>query len=419
MNSRRAEVLVLGAGLQGTGVALELARRGIPCTLVDQDELPLNRASLRNEGKIHLGLIYANDRSLATAQLQLDGALCFRSIVTGWVGSDAEWLSRSTPFYYLIAEDSVVAPDDLAHHYRVLGTRCRQLLDQDARLDYLGAKPQLLARALSPEEISERFNPGRFSAGFATPELAIDPEIMAKRLRRAVAEARNLTFAPSHVVHTITEELGGFRVEGDGPAGSWSIRARQVVNATWERRFVLDRQLGMQPPPHLLHRLKYRVIARLPKELHGAPSVTMVLGPYGDVVIRTDGTAYLSWYPAGLRGWSPDVEPPAAWNAACRGEVSPAERVEISSRILAAIHAWYPGIARCEPLSVDAGVIVALGESDVNDPSSGLHDRSRIGVMSRGGYHSVNTGKLTTAPLFAIEAANRVEAIRSGGRAPA
>src|SRR5262249_31158387 len=69
MIRRRAGVLILGAGLLGSGVALELARQGHEVTLLDQDARAMNRASLRNEGKIHLGLIYANDASLATALL--------------------------------------------------------------------------------------------------------------------------------------------------------------------------------------------------------------------------------------------------------------------------------------------------------------------------------------------------------------
>ena len=39
---------------------------------------------------------------------------------------------------------------------------------------------------------------------------------------------------------------------------------------------------------------------------------------------------------------------------------------------------------------------------------SELHDRTRIGVWSDEGYHSFDPGKLTTAPLFAMEAAERV-----------
>jgi glycine/D-amino acid oxidase-like deaminating enzyme len=404
-----AEVLILGAGLQGAGVALELAGRGASVTLVDQDPRPLNRASLRNEGKIHLGLIYANDRSRATAFLQLEGALRFRSILSRWLGGD-EWLVPSAPFYYLVARDSVVAPDELAEHYAAVEQRCRERLDQDAGLDYLGVRPQSLVRALEDSEIAAYFEPARFIAGFETEERAVDTEVMAAALRRALAEAPAITFLPSRLVKTISEDGDRFRVEGDSPGGPWSIRAEQVVNATWERRLALDRQLGIPPPEHLLHRLKFRLIGRLPQELRAAPSVSMVLGRYGDVVIRPDGTAYLSWYPAGLSGWSHDVEPPRDWDPVCRGEVGVTQAQTIASEFKAAIAEWWPRMAELEPVQVDAGAIVALGRSDVDDVRSRLHDRSRIGVTSLGRYHSVDPGKLTTAPLFAIEAADRVEA---------
>jgi glycerol-3-phosphate dehydrogenase len=110
MNDLETGALVLGAGLQGAGAALELARRGIAVALVEQDELTVNRASLRNEGKIHLGFIYANDISRDTAFLQLEGALRFRAIVARWLGPEAEWLVTSTPFHYLVARDSVISP---------------------------------------------------------------------------------------------------------------------------------------------------------------------------------------------------------------------------------------------------------------------------------------------------------------------
>ena len=55
---------------------------------------------------------------------------------------------------------------------------------------------------------------------------------------------------------------------------------------------------------------------------------------------------------------------------------------------------------------VTGGAIVAYGCTDLDDPASNLHDRTRIGVMSDNGYHSVDPGKLTTAPLFAMRTAN-------------
>jgi 2-polyprenyl-6-methoxyphenol hydroxylase-like FAD-dependent oxidoreductase len=414
MKDHETGVLVVGAGLQGAGVALELARRGVPVTIVEQDEVAFNRASLRNEGKVHLGLIYANDASRGTAFRQLEGALRFRAIVGRWLGEDSEWLVTSTPFHYLVARDSLLPPDALAAHYRAVEARCSERLAADPSLDYLGTRPDGLFRPLGREELSAHFDASRFQAGFSTSELAIDTVRLAGALRRALAASPRIDLRCAHTVRSIARADGGFRVEGEGDSGPWRIGARQVVNASWERRLALDRQLGLAPPPDLLHRLKFRVTVRLPDALRGAPSVSMVLGRYGDVVVRFDGTAYLSWYPAGMRGWSQDVEPPRAWDAACRGEVDPALAGDVARETLDGIDAWYPGMARTEPVLVDAGAIVAIGRTDVDDASSGLHDRTRIGVVSDGGYHSVDPGKLTTAPLFAVAAADRIEAFEAG-----
>jgi hypothetical protein len=208
----------------------------------------------------------------------------------------------------------------------------------------------------------------------------------------------------------VERQGNGLLVEGDGADGTWRLRADHVVNALWENRMLIDRAFGLEPAPGWVHRLKYRVIAQLPPRLHRAPSVTMVLGPYGDIVIRPDGTAYLSWYPKGLRGWTHEIAPPESWATACRGDLAPAETAVLAHEILQGLDAWYPGIAEARPLLVDAGAIVAYGNSDVDDAKSDLHDRSRIGVTSNGNYHSLEPGKLTTAPLFAMMAAERVAA---------
>jgi glycine/D-amino acid oxidase-like deaminating enzyme len=408
------DVLILGAGLQGAGIALELARRGIHSTLVEQDPRALNRASLRNEGKIHLGFIYANDPTRATAFLQLEGAVGFRRIVAGWLGADDGWLARSTPFHYLVAADSIVPAETLAAHYQAVEQRYHELRARDPDLDYLGVRPDALFRPLADAEIGRHFARKRLTSGFATAEYALDTDVLAGAVRDALARCRHVTFLPGHVARRVAACGDSFEAEGERRNGTWRLRARQLVNATWERRAALDRQLGLEPPRQLLHRLKYRVIVRVPERLRGAPSVSMVLGRYGDVVVRTDGTAFLSWYPAGLRGWTNDAEPPSDWDAPCRGEVDPAAGRAIAADILAGIDAWYPGFANSEVLLVDAGAIVAIGATDVDDATSRLHDRTHIGVTSRDGYHSVDPGKLTTAPRFAVEAADRIAALHAG-----
>ncbi len=210
MIPHRTDVLILGAGLLGGGVALELARRGMAVTLLDQDPRPLNRASLRNEGKIHLGFIYAKDRSFATASLQLEGALRFRSILARWIDLGTDWLAPSTPFYYLVARDSLLGPDELAEHYAAVERRCRELLEQDAQLDYLGTRPGSLVRRLEDPEIAAHFDPARFAGGFATAELAVDTDVLARAMRRALAASADVSFMASHAATPFRRSGTGF-----------------------------------------------------------------------------------------------------------------------------------------------------------------------------------------------------------------
>jgi glycine/D-amino acid oxidase-like deaminating enzyme len=404
----RAPVAVLGAGLAGVATALELARRGTRVALIEQDERAVNRASLRNEGKIHLGLIYAQDRTLATARLQLEGALSFRSLLHTWIGPRADDLPLSTPFVYLVADTSLLTPDQLEEHYAAVEAVYHERLKHSPHTDYLGARPTHLYERCAPDAMPRHFNTRGLMGAFRTRELAIDTDELALALRDAVDDSDLIDFLPGHKVCSVERVNGTLRIEGEGSEGAWRMDADQVVNALWGNRIAIDRMVGLDCPPGWVHRLKYRVITELPRALYHGPSATMVLGRYGDVVIRDNGTAYLSWYPTGLLGWTHEIAPPESWNAPCRGEVAEEDRRSLTQGILDAIDVWYPGMAQSHPVVVDAGIIVAYGKTDVDDASSALHDRTQIGVNSRDGYHSLDPGKLTTAPLFAKRLAERV-----------
>ena len=352
----------------------------------------------------------SDGRSPAARPNQLRGALRFGGLLRRWLGPAAAALPLSTPFHYVVARDSLLDADALEAHYEAVQRLYDEARAADPALDYLGAAPARLARRVDLAALGARLQVDRFVAAFATAERAIDTGALAARVCDALHAHPRITVLTGHRVGSVEPAASGYRIAGDGAAGAWHLDARQVVNCLWEERLRIDRGAGLEPEPGWLHRLKYRVIARLPNALRGGPSITMVLGPYGDVVVRADGTAYFSWYPLGLRGWSHDVAPPEAWDAACRGALAPAQAASIARELLGAIDAWYPGAAASEPLLVDAGVIVGYGRTDVDDPASGLHDRTRVGVRSMGGYHSLDPGKLTTAPLFGEIAAARVEA---------
>jgi glycine/D-amino acid oxidase-like deaminating enzyme len=415
MHRSGAEVCVMGAGLTGSIIALELARAGVGVVLLDQDERPLNRASLRNEGKIHLGFVFAGDPSFATASLMLDGALSFRSILRRLLADRVDAIGLSAPFTYLVAEDSMLAPAELSVRYSTIEHLYADKLRAQPNLDYLGRRPAALFRSARLAELSPQIRADRLIGAFRTEELAVDTVELARAARDALAASARIRFLPSHRITGVERTAEGFRVTGTGPGGTWEVASEQVVNALWENRFKIDRTLGVAHAPGWVHRLKYRVVARLSEQMRDGPSVTMVQGPYGDVVIRPDGTAYFSWYPRRMRGWTHALAPPDSWDAPCSGKVDAQTKVSIGESILAAIDRWYPGALQSEMLLGDAGAIVAYGLSDVDDPKSALHDRTRVGVTSTDGYHSVDPGKLTTAPWFGVLTARQVLGLSVSG----
>ena len=137
-------------------------------------------------------------------------------------------------------------------------------------------------------------------------------------------------------------------------------------------------------------------------------SITIVLGPFGEVVSNADGSLYLTWYPDCLRARTSDVSPPH-W------PIHPPEplRSEIIRGTFDSLARIVPALRRIkieqvQEAVVRGGPIVAWGQTDIDDVESELHRRFHIGVNSTGRYHSVDPGKLTLAPLFADECAARI-----------
>ena len=181
------DILVLGGGAAGLCTALALAATGQSVTLLERDPVLFNRASQRNEGKIHLGLIYAAERGRATADLQLRGALCFDRLLSEWTKGASQAMQVSSAFDYLVHSDSILSPEQLEAHYDHIETRYREALAQDKDLSYLGARPDRLWERQPHAELGRWFNPEQFLAGFHTEERAIDPIQMGAALAGAVA----------------------------------------------------------------------------------------------------------------------------------------------------------------------------------------------------------------------------------------
>lgn len=398
---------VLGGGLQGCCVALALADRGAQVTLFDRNHALITRAGAANEGKIHLGYMYAGDPSLQTARTMMTGALAFQPFLTRHLGSHSPALRTSVPATYVVHRDAQASPEAIGQYLMKVHELIAERTAQGAS-SYFGLDLQPPPRRLSSGEREACFNGELAVAAYETPEVAINPTVVAEAMREHIAAHPRIEVRLGSVISGAAEDETGVWVTGHNQDGAVRERFDHVVNALWDGRLSLDAAMGRSIRRAWIHRLKYGVSFRLPEGIPAPPSATFVLGPFGEVVSYADGTIYLTWYPTCLRDISYDIQPPD-W-ANFPGEPL---RSEVINGTFEAMRMIVPALRNIEPatapeITVKGGAIVAWGATDIYDRESELHRRYEIGITTNGRVHSIDPGKLTMAPFFAEQCADRI-----------
>src|SRR5687768_6580307 len=97
---------------------MELAAHGIRVDLYDKNHLCISQASANNEGKIHLGYVYAKDPTLSTARMMVKGAITFAPLLRRWLGQEIDSIPVSSPFHYVIHRDSQLTVSQVEKHLR-------------------------------------------------------------------------------------------------------------------------------------------------------------------------------------------------------------------------------------------------------------------------------------------------------------
>jgi len=404
---RGMRIAILGAGGTGVCTALELAGRGYSVDLYDENSQPITRASQNNEGKIHLGLVYARDGSLNSAKTMIQGAINFTACLERWIDVHAGRTMVSEPFYYGVHKGSMTDTDALARHY----DRCRILLEDACAasgLKYLGEDDSLLAERLPTEEMEQLVSSDYFLSLFRTSERAVDPRRLCDLLRAAVCEKPHIRFIGNARVLSIarTKASGlrvGFQLDGTECFETYD----HVVNSLWHGRLEIDATLGLTPKRGWIHRYKTGGWLNTPIAPEAVPSLTIVLGPYGDLVNYGRDGVYLSWYPTSLVGTSRAVKPPD-WDLS----VTPEQGRRMLRQSYDELQKRCPRLRSIEPegsiLDPCGGMIFAWGTTDIDNRDSGLHRRDEIGIQTDGNYHSVNTGKFTMIPYLGLKTAERI-----------
>ena len=400
------DVAVLGGGLQGCCVAMALADAGARVVLYDRNAELMTRAAVANEGKMHLGYMYAGDPTLSTARTMIRGALAFAPWLGARLGLGVDRLPVSQPAVYVIHRDSQHPMEEVAGHLHAVH-RLAQEAAAGRKDAYFGRDLSAPLRAWSRSERDDWYDPSTALAAFDTPELAVQPEALAGLVRARVRATPGVELRLGETVAGVSEEGEQLAVESLGTGGRARERFDHVVNALWDGRLGIDATMGMVPARPWIHRLRYGIILRPAASSRRPPTTTIIHGAFGEVVNHGQGALNLLWYPACLAGTSHELVPPD-W------PMEPPEPLcaQIAQASYDGLCGVVPALKQIDPgtaeVTVKGGVIVAWGATDIDDRNSELHRRSDIGISTRGRYHSIDPGKLTMIPCFASECAARI-----------
>lgn len=400
--SAARNVAILGAGIMGVSTALMLARRGCTVALFDAERQPFFCASRWNEGKIHLGFMYANDRSLNTARRLLPGALSFHDDVEELIGFSLRDAMTHDHDIYLIHKSSVISADLALDYYRSVMELVRAHPDQGRYLtDLKRARIEPLGRS----ELSRHADTGSIKAGFRIPECSVSTVRVADLFLAALAsEPRIIQHLSTRVIAVRPQSPSNW----DGP---WSIETDQgshgpfdaVVNALWQGRLAVDQTLGLPPPAAWSHRYRLALFVRT-REAIDLPCMTVTLGPYGDIKSYGGRSFYLSWYPAGLVAEGNAIQPPDL------ASLDEAKIRDVIASVWAELGRLLPEVRliadRVETTHLEGGWVFAVGTGSLSDPRATLHQRHQVGVHRQGSYFSVDTGKYSIAPWLARQVAS-------------
>ena len=405
MNGR---IAVLGGGMLGVCTALELAHRGRNVTLLEGAADVMEGASRWNEGKIHLGFLYAADASMSTAMRLIPGGLAFFPLLSRLLGRRLEEFCTTDDDLFLVHRQSIVDGASFRSYAERVASLLRDATSQIPHSSYVSDLRRAAVRLLTPMELSTVTPSEDVIAAFRVPERSISTIPIADLLRQALLNEPRVGLRTSTWIAGVERRDDGRLDVSVGRAqrstfedGPFDI----VINALWEGRPLVDASIDIHPPGPWSHR--FRVAAFAQNATSNLQSAVVCTGPFGDVKRYADGRAYLSWYEAGLIAQGTALEPPR------RAATLTAERrADVLRSTLASLGQFFPAVldftASRGDAEVHGGWVYAVGQGSLADPASTLHRRDRFNMTIDGGYISVDTAKYSLAPWLAAQVADTV-----------
>ena len=371
-------IAVIGGGTLGSLIALRLSNLGLNVEIFESKPELLKGASYLGEGKIHLGYTYGLSKESSYEQL-VESALTFTENIENSICKPVDWKDiTSIPFSYKVAENSLISPDEFINHGRNIINTIKQKKHLET---YLGLPVE---KIMEFERTSERI--------FITSERSVDLEKLREIIIAEINARENITLnVNSEILLVKTDSHDKYILSNNGD--ELEQRFDYVINCTWEKRYLLD-QMFWDKLPVLNYRTKLYVYAKTSLQ---EAAFTTVLGKYGDLVIFNTGRLYGSDYLTGLTSFTNEVLPNFAERESLPEELVSKHWESFKSRFLLEV----PELSEVADITTFERSVVAVGDSDIDEFNSGLHDRSPHYLNRKGNYISVLGTKMTTIPQLA------------------
>lgn len=387
----------------GCCTALMLARKGIDVTLVDAAAEPFQGASRWNEGKIHLGYLYAADRGFRSARHFLSGSLSFRPLVEQLLESSIEPTIGQRSDIFLCHRDSVV---DVQSQWAYLQAVDKLVGEHPDAANYLLDSRHCQSSKIATKEIGNLTNHEDIIGGFNVPEHSVSTNTIADMFVNALNnEPRINQVMNCRVTSVCSTNSHGHEswkiVDSTGESGNFDI----LINALWEGKLAIDKSAGLELPFEWSHRYRRALFIQTSKLLD-VPSTIITTGAFGDIKNYDGHEFYLSWYPSGLSAYGTGICPPAV------PRLDSTERDQLVSKIFSNLADYLPKVRRIQKYldtcRLEGGWVFAAGRGELSSPKSTLHRRDEFGISQLGGYFSVDTGKYGSAPWLAKRLADLI-----------
>jgi glycosyltransferase involved in cell wall biosynthesis len=383
------DYMVLGGGIQGCCSALYLNKLGYNVAIIEKNNKLLNGASANNEGKIHLGFVYSNDKTLGTAKKMLIDALNFSKSIDFLFDEKINWSEiKSKKFIYLVPKTSLLHEKELDYFFEQVQQLYNLIINLDPSLNYLGLRPEKIYKKI---EIPDNFNKDFFECCYETEEYAINQnllndkiiDVIKKRKIPVLLENNVKNINPGHNFYEVVTDKNTFYCE-------------HVVNCLWDGKTKIDNCVMENKVYDTNFRFKFGITSEKINLLENEKSITMVNGPFGDFV-NFPNYMYFSWYPYSMKGFSCSEEPPNNWNINSLID----ENLFLKSHTEIFNFIFGKDFNFINPRII-GGIIVAQGNKDIDNIDSKLHERNDSRIEKKSNYLTISTGKYTSAPYNAL-----------------